>query len=115
MGALSTASGPETLRGEVYGGMVVGEVMRGSAASAVREVSSEVQADPFMSCCWRLGKGSSGSSGAVSLSMGLASKTDRLSVKVCKVGAGRTMEIGDWGLGTESGQAWLGKMFMRPP
>lgn len=50
MGALSTASGPETLRGVVYEGMVVVvEVVRAGAAFAVREVSSVVQADPFMS------------------------------------------------------------------
>jgi hypothetical protein len=47
---LSTASGPETLRGVVYEGMVVVvEVVRAGAAFAVREVSSVVQADPFMS------------------------------------------------------------------
>ena len=66
MGTLSTASGPETLRGDVYEGMIVVEVVRAGAASAVREVSSVVQADPFMSFLLRAVKLSSGSNGAVS-------------------------------------------------
>lgn len=66
MAALSTASGPETLRGDVYEGMVVVEVVRAGAAFAVREVSSVVQADPFMSFLLRAVKLSSGSNGAES-------------------------------------------------
>jgi hypothetical protein len=55
--------------------MVVVVVLRGSAAFAVREVSPEVKADPFMSCFFLVVvKGSSGSNGAVSYRVRLASK-----------------------------------------
>lgn len=49
------------------------EVVRVGAAFAVREVSSVVQADPFMSFLLRAVKLSSGSNGAESWCLGLAS------------------------------------------
>jgi hypothetical protein len=59
--------------------MVVVVVLRGGAAFAVRVVSSEVKADPFMSCFLVVVvvvvvKGSSGSNGAVSCRVRLALK-----------------------------------------
>jgi hypothetical protein len=51
----------------------MGEVVCVGAAFAVREVSSVVQADPFMSFLLRAVKLSSGSNGAESWCLGLAS------------------------------------------
>ncbi len=69
------------------------EVVRAGAAFAVREVSSVVQADPFMSFLLRAVKLSSGSSGAVSGCFGLASNVVKARFREMHAG-GQTMELG---------------------